>query len=134
MPEQFICPDQPCINHKEYGNTGKCFYHFMHPSTDNKVVEKKPKAPNKLSGKRKEQMAEYLKEAIKWKKEHPKCEINLPGCKGNTSDVHHTRGKEGKRLLDKTHWKAACRHCHTIITEKSSEAIKQGHSKNKHKK
>lgn len=67
-------------------------------------------------------MAKYAIEARKYKKEHAEYELKLAGCTKKTEDIHHDRGKEGKRLLDKKHWKAACRKCHQKVTENSKES------------
>ena len=44
------------------------------------------------------------------------CPVARPGePPAMAVDVHHTRGRIGKNLLDVTTWKAVCRKCHNLI-------------------
>ena len=79
---------------------------------------------------KKEYGSKYIEKAFK--KEHATCELKLEGCTTKTEDVHHVRGKENKMLLNQLFWKAACRSCHRKVTEKSKQAIEQGHSVSRH--
>jgi hypothetical protein len=119
-----------------------CLYHWKWfggasgktESVDKPVTEaiKRKKGVNKVSEKRAEELKEYKKEARIFKKQNPNCQLKYSGCTGKTEHVHHTRGKEGKMLLNKKFWKSACPHCHDIATEHSKEAIETGRSVSRH--
>ena len=77
---------------------------------------------------RAEENKQYKPLADKFKLDNPVCQIQHEGCTMHTVDVHHTRGKRGKLLLDIRWFKASCRSCHTWATVKSKEAKEQGAS------
>lgn len=59
----------------------------------------------------------YKPLAVQFKIDNPVCQVNLPGCQVQTTDVHHLYSgiDRDKYLLDVSTWKSACRHCHTIL-------------------
>lgn len=67
----------------------------------------------------------YYVLAKDFKKDHPKCEANLPGCTGKTTDIHHLESR-GKNLNDVSKFKAVCRNCHRYIHDHPKEAMEKG--------
>lgn len=100
-----------------------------------KLPEKNPKpkkkAIRKVSKKRAKQERQYRPVRKKFLQEHPVCELNLSGCQGTATQIHHAAGRENSRLLNVDDFRSACDHCHKIVTEKSREAITAGHSKSR---
>ena len=56
---------------------------------------------------------------------HPMCEIKLPGCNGQATDIHHTEYRGIKTLAQAT-WLASCRACHSWIHLNPKEARELG--------
>lgn len=80
----------------------------------------------KVAPKRAAQNAEYLKLRKDYLALYPICECEE--CHNPSTEIHHSAGKEGDRLLDVTFFIAVCRRCHVKITEHSAEAISKGYS------
>lgn len=91
----------------------------------------KKKGMRKVSKKRAKQERQYRPVRKKFLQEHSTCELNLPGCQGIATQIHHQTGRENGRLLNIDDFRSACGHCHKIVTEKSREAIAAGHSKSR---
>lgn len=95
-------------------------------SEECKKVQKttvKPKPIQKLSGKRKQEMFQYLKLRQEF----------LPGkicpVTGNkATEIHHMRGRIGKLLLDTKYWLPVTREGHIKIENNSDWAYKNGFS------
>lgn len=85
----------------------------------------------KASKKRAKELREYKPIRNAFLKDHPTCEVKLPGCQGTATQIHHQSGRSGKKLLDVDDFLSACQHCHDIITEESRAAIAAGHSKSR---
>jgi hypothetical protein len=66
----------------------------------------------------------YAKESSAWLAQNRTCEF--PGCENQSSDVHHMRGRLGSLLLDKCHWMAVCRGCHSWIHNNIAKARDMG--------
>jgi predicted HNH restriction endonuclease len=81
------------------------------------------------SKKRAKQNRQYKPIQRKFLRENPVCDLKLPGCTGNSTQVHHAAGRENDRLLRVEDFKAACSNCHKIATEHSRQAIAAGNSK-----
>ena len=81
-----------------------------------------------VSEKRKKQDAEYLKLRARFLTEKPMCEIGLPGCTMNATDVHHTRSGEERSVyyLIQSTWLSSCRNCHHHIHMNPAEARTMG--------
>lgn len=89
-----------------------------------KVYKIKPR-----STKRAKQENIYNKRAKAWKIENPECKGNIPGCTGETTEVHHKKGKENELLLNEQYWLPLCANCHRIINVMPiEEAIERGFS------
>ncbi len=86
---------------------------------------------NKLSDKRKVQQAEYLKKRLVFLNENQTCQIKLKGCTFYATEVHHSAGRTGTRLIDETEFKATCRSCHTIVELNPGMAKQNGYSKHR---
>ena len=120
MPK--ICKEHEC-SHLVFSK-GMCKRHW---------AQNYSKSINPISQKRKGQLLEYKKKRDEFLKGHTLCEIGYDHfCEKIASEVHHTKGKENDLLLDETLWKSVCRHCHTMITEHSAEAIDKGYSVSRH--
>jgi len=59
---------------------------------------------------------------------HPMCELKLPGCLGQATDIHHTEYRGIKTLAQAT-WLAACRKCHDWCHSNPKEARELGYLK-----
>lgn len=59
---------------------------------------------------------------------HPNCEANLPGCSKQSTTVHHSAGRMGKRLIDVTSFVALCGSCHTFCELNPDWAKENGYS------
>jgi hypothetical protein len=70
-----------------------------------------------VSAKKKKQDAEYLKLRGKFLTENPMCEIGVPGCTRNATDVHHTKGGDERSIyyLIQSTWLSTCRNCHNWV-------------------
>lgn len=71
--------------------------------------------------------AVYSRLRRKFMESKPMCEAALPGCTGQSTDVHHKKGR-GKYHLMVSTWLSVCRHCHTYIEEHPAEAQELGFS------
>lgn len=99
------------------------------PEKGSKMAQKK--GIRKMSKKRAKQERQYRPVRKKFLQDHPTCQLNLPGCQGTATQIHHAAGRENGRLLNIDDFKAACDNCHKIVTEKSRDAIAAGHSKSR---
>lgn len=84
----------------------------------------KPKVPSKLKQKSDKQKAidkAYSLMRKEYLTKHPMCEIKLPGCNGQATDIHHTEYRGIKTLAQAT-WLASCRACHSWIHLNPKEA------------
>lgn len=75
------------------------------------------------SKKRAAQERQYLRLRNEWI-EGRRCEG--PGCDRWAEECHHSRGREGARLLEVEWWKALCSPCHRFYTLHPEEAYDQG--------
>jgi len=78
----------------------------------------------KVSEKRANQNAEYLKLRRGYLALYPMCEVE--DCQNRSQDLHHQKGREGDLLLDTNYYMAVCRDHHIYYTEHSKEAIEKG--------
>jgi len=67
-------------------------------------------------------------------KNRTECEIKSPECTGRATQVHHTKGRGVKVILDDTYWKASCSACNLYVERKDAEAREKGHKVSKHAK
>jgi hypothetical protein len=81
-----------------------------------------------VSAKKKKQDVEYLKLRGRFLTENPMCEIGVPGCTRNATDVHHTRGGEERSVyyLIQSTWRSSCRNCHDWIHMNAEKARTMG--------
>jgi hypothetical protein len=89
--------------------------------------KKEPKPIKKVAAKRQVELMEYDKLREIFLKQRPLCELqSSPKCTIKATEVQHGAGRENKRLLDVTKWKATCHNCHVHDTEHTREAIDAG--------
>lgn len=99
--------------------------------------ESKPKPTGKQkklrprSRKRQKEEVEYSRKRKIFLQDNPVCQMNIPGCTGNATDVHHKAGRNGDDYLDVSKWKPACRSCHTWVENNPKEARELGFSSSK---
>jgi len=102
-----------------------------------KIEEKKLKAVKprarikQVSDKQKNLLNQYGKVRAQFLKEHPCCEVNLPGCSEchpSLMQVHHRAGRIGSLLLDKTKFLAVCYSCHIFLEAHPLLAYEKGWS------
>ena len=74
------------------------------------------------SKKRAKQERKYSSKRADWIK-GKRCAV----CSNKATEVHHTNGREGNRLLDEEYWLAVCRICHRAIHEHPEWARENGY-------
>lgn len=82
-----------------------------------------------VSPKRAQQLREYAALRIWFLSENPTCEV----CGGRAHQVHHRRGRNGKRLLQTGWFMAVCFGCHRKITDNPEWALEMGYTLHKGK-
>lgn len=84
------------------------------------------KRPNKPIPKISKSMAIKLREYAKLKKEfmkeHPICAADFNYCSILATDIHHSKGRVGKLLLDVKYFVPVCRSCHRKIEDNPNMA------------
>lgn len=82
------------------------------------------------SERRSEQYEEYRQRRRQFLNQKKWCEIRVTAqCRKYAkvaTDVHHTQGREGDRLLDESKWKAGCRDCHDFLHDNPVIAYRMG--------
>lgn len=90
-----------------------------HPTCNETCRRPKVKKPrqrlNPISKKQGKRLREYGKERRKFLEENPVCQAQLKTCTGQSTQVHHKKGRIGKNMLDKKTWLACCQWCHDVI-------------------
>ena len=118
---------------KEYAKTIKKNPNAKPPKRT--AIERSNKPINKVSKNRQKQLDLYYPLREAFLKVHKWCELKVDsGCTKKATEVHHAEGRHNDLLLNVEKFKAACRHCHDIVTKNSKEAIENGQSLSKHKK
>jgi DNA-directed RNA polymerase subunit RPC12/RpoP len=79
-----------------------------------------------LSTKQSIKLADYFIAKRKYIQRHPLCEVR--GCKNQSQDIHHKKGRVGENLVDTKHFLAVCRSCHIEIESNPEWAYKNGYS------
>ena len=82
----------------------------------------------KVSDKRRRQLSEYTKIKKEYLKLRPYCECGTRGCSRVADQIHHKRGRENERLLDKKYFLAVCGNCHRWIEDHPEWARAHGFS------
>ena len=86
-------------------------------------MDKKPRQRIKpASARRKAENAEYTKLRREFLAAHPACLV----CKGEATEIHHARGRQGKRLLDVEFFRALCSGCHRRVHDNPTWAKERG--------
>lgn len=95
----------------------------------NKPTKKIAKSIAPRSQKRAIQEKEYSVRRRVFLQNHSMCEAHIQGiCKGQSTEVHHKKGRVGDDLLDETHWLALCHSCHEYVENNRAFAMEQGFS------
>lgn len=77
-----------------------------------------------VSDKRRAQLKEYATERKSYLAAKPSCQV----ChKRRAAEIHHTRGREGKLLLEKEFWLPVCWACHRKIHDNPRWARENGY-------
>ena len=91
--------------------------------------KKRPKKPNQVSKKQRERMSKYRPIRKKFLEDNPVCMVKREGCFGDSTNVHHGRGKVGDMLYDARYFIACCSGpCHRWCEEHPEEAKALGFS------
>lgn len=112
-------------NHEGFRYCKYCW--SCHKSEDNTQKPTNSVIP-RVSSKRKQKDAEYLKLREKYLTKSPLCMIKVNGCMHNATDVHHTyagANREAFYLVQST-WRAVCRNCHDWIHSHPKESRGMG--------
>ena len=87
------------------------------------LVDKKPRQRIKpASDRRKAENAEYTKLRREFLAAHPHCLV----CDGFATEIHHARGRQGKRLLDVEFFRELCSGCHRRVHDNPAWAKERG--------
>lgn len=113
---------------------GKGAYCIQHGRIYGTTTFDKAKPIAKRSDKMKVAIGELKKLAQVYLAKHPNCELKLKGCTGKATCVHHTRGREGKQLLNIEDFMASCSSCNLRAETHDGEARAKGVKKSKHVK
>lgn len=122
---------------------GKCKLHYRMPSQLNPkpikktgtpigsfVMTKNPTPIPKVSSKEKKRQVAYNALRKEFMKQFPMCQVQLSGCLGTSTDIHHLYFGADRygHFLDSSSWKTTCRHCHHLIHDvlSSKELITLG--------
>ena len=112
-------------NHEGFRYCKQCW--SCHKSEDNTQKPTSSVIP-RVSSKRKEKDAEYLKLRERYLTENPLCMVKVSGCMHNATDVHHTfagSNRDAFYLVQST-WKGVCRNCHNYIHENPAKSRDMG--------
>lgn len=94
--------------------------------------QKKLRTPvRKVSKKRAKENRIYTRHRQQFLEEHPVCEAGLEGCTVVATEIHHSEGRIGEKLLDVSTYKAVCRNFHKQIEERPAMAKENGLSKSR---
>lgn len=94
----------------------------------------------RVSSKRSKELREYAKLRKAYLLAHPYCQVwqqerlmegaslySLLMLAPRSTDIHHVRGRWGKRLNDTKHWLAVCRESHDRIHRDPAWAYERGY-------
>lgn len=112
---------------------GRCNSHYWKyraslKSEPKKEYKKRTLAP--VSDKMKKIILAYSVLRKSFLERKKKCEARVKGCTGESTDIHHKRGR-GKYHLDERTFLAVCRSCHRWIEEHPKEAKELNLSENR---
>ena len=94
-------------------------------------AKKKPIA--KRGKKLQAEMRKYKPQMIAFlaKEENQVCQIQMEGCTGQATCVHHAAGRTGGKLHDQTDWIASCAKCNLMVEIDDLEARGKGFKKSR---
>jgi hypothetical protein len=75
--------------------------------------------------KRRREIREFIPLAEVFLEENPDCQFPL-GCSEPSEVVHHARGRFGRRLLDRTYWRASCNDHNNYAETNTGESLDCG--------
>lgn len=106
---------QKPVESKELGYCASHAFGFRKAERDEaKNAGKKVKRIAKVSEKKADKLKPYAVLRRNYLKENPVCEMFLPGCDGDSSEIHHCSMSE-LDFLEMSTWKAACAPCHRFV-------------------
>jgi len=109
----------PKIENKDLGLCASCNKARRDKAKKAMQPKKKPKAPKKVSDKRKAENAEYTPLRLQFLADNPECQMNFFGCTYYATQVHHC-SMSHRDFLNLNTWKSACDHCHKICERELS--------------
>jgi len=98
-----------------------------------KPLPRATRRPNRVSQSRKELLAIYIPLALKFRQDHPFCEIRAPGCTKFTEGVNHKAGKVGLTkegiplLIAVQYFEAGCNWCNGYCERNHAWAVENRH-------
>lgn len=117
-----LCSFPGCEAYCE-GQTDYCGSHNAHFRKEKRQAAtnalKKPARIQKFSEKKATKILPYAVMRRIYLNSHPRCEVRLTGCKGQSSEIHHINTSDKDFLNTKT-WVAICRNCHYRVENKMS--------------
>lgn len=75
---------------------------------------KAPKRISKVSDKRSDELSQYPKKKKAFLLHKMACEVKLPGCTVNATEIHHC-STSALDFLNENTWTAICRSCHLKV-------------------
>ncbi len=119
------CPT--CDNAKKVPLIGGfCSSHYW--QSRSKSPKKKEQKPiRKLSPRRAQQTAKYLKVRLEVLSEKPFCEV----CGCAATECHHKGGRMEQKIFEKSNLLSVCRSCHQKIELNKEWALENGYSENR---
>lgn len=102
------------------------------PASGPKTLPKKKKAIKKRSKKMTTVMAEVKKLYPIFLKANSECAIKAPGCIGQSTVVHHVKGR-GKKIGDQNTWVPCCPPCNSYVEQNHQWAADRGFKQSRHK-
>jgi hypothetical protein len=124
-----VCNTDQFIWKNDKGNRYCKYCWYKTKEKVSKPLQRKP--INKKSKKMRILDQAYTKLRRPFMEANPMCQAALPCCNGNSTDVHHKKGRN-KYYLAVSTWLSVCRQCHTYIEEHPKEARELGFSETKH--
>lgn len=106
-------------NHENQKFCKECWLKFKYDGKFPKIKQK--------SKKRLEEDKIYFKLREVFLNKYPICQVNLPKCTHNATEIHHIYNGENRRkyFLDTRTWISICRNCHNYIHFVSPEIARE---------
>lgn len=109
----------------------KCYNKKKREEKKEKYLRKPKSKIKPVSKKQTSDLNKYGKVRAEYLREHPCCEVGLPGCGGCDTrmlQIHHKKGRIGDLLTNKKYFLTVCYDCHIYIEAHPALARENGWS------